>query len=349
MRNQRWPDRVEEILGGDQAAVLAQPTPAHGVTLVPVTNFALQDREAGTVAINSSVGMWRKLARIEGDPRVALAFHTREHGFSRRPEFVLVQGTADVPCTSEPEAWTETLGGSWERFGGRPREVGPLWERWLRYYHWRVNVEIRIERVIVWPDLSCAGRPEVFGAWLPPVPAGAQEPPTKGSGPRVDHVRAARRLAPLPNLLVGWCGADGFPTVVAAELCGAGASAIEIAVPVELLPAGGRRAGLLGHSFSRHVVGQRQRKHTGWMEAEPARGRILYAPHTEAGYHLPPSRIAFNLGAGYLTRRGVREGRREGFLEEGVRPPAPRDLDRLRKDIRRGQIARGGPSPEAQG
>jgi hypothetical protein len=30
-------------------------------------------------------------------PLVALAFHTREHGFSDRPEYVLVQGRAAVP------------------------------------------------------------------------------------------------------------------------------------------------------------------------------------------------------------------------------------------------------------
>ena len=60
-----WPDTIDEILGGDQAVALAHVTPAEGVVLTPVTNFALRDREAGTVAVNSSVGMWRKLDRIQ--------------------------------------------------------------------------------------------------------------------------------------------------------------------------------------------------------------------------------------------------------------------------------------------
>ena len=74
-----WPDLVDEILGGDQTVALAHVTPANGVVLTPVTNFALRDRTSGSVAVNSSVGMWRKLQRIQQNPRVAVAFHTRAH------------------------------------------------------------------------------------------------------------------------------------------------------------------------------------------------------------------------------------------------------------------------------
>ena len=35
----------------------------------------------------------------------------------------------------------------------------------------------------------------------------------KGTGPRIDHRRAARRAARLPDTLLGWVGADGFPLV----------------------------------------------------------------------------------------------------------------------------------------
>ena len=105
-----WPDAIDEILAGDQAVALAYVTPAQGVVLIPVTNFALRDREAGTLAVNSSVGMWKKLDRIRKNPHVAVAFHTRAHSLSTRPEYVLVQGRATLSSLEDPDAWVEVMG-----------------------------------------------------------------------------------------------------------------------------------------------------------------------------------------------------------------------------------------------
>src|SRR5947209_1357845 len=79
-------------------------------------------------------------------------------------------------------------------------------------------------------------------------------------GPR----RAAARAARLPDVLLGWVGADRFPVVVPAGIGGCDERGIRLMAP--LLPPGGRRAGLTAHWFSRGTVGQNQRKHTGWLE-----------------------------------------------------------------------------------
>src|SRR5918999_5476397 len=107
-----WPDGADEVIGGDQVVALASVTPAKGVVLTPLTNFGLRDRAAGTLtAVNTSIGIWKKLERMRRNPRIALAYHTRAHGFSNRPEFVLVQGTATLlpPVADYParlgEAW----------------------------------------------------------------------------------------------------------------------------------------------------------------------------------------------------------------------------------------------------
>jgi len=314
-----WPVEVDEILCGDQAVALAHRTPARGVVLTPVTNFALRDRKAGIVTLNSSIGMWRKLARIRQDPQVAVAFHTREHGFSDRPEYVLAQGKASLSSLADRDAWLDSMGESWERFGGQPRDVGRLWDRWLRAYHWRVNIEVAVERMVVWPDLACRGEPDVYGTALPAKPSEPQQPPARGTGPRVKHPRAAKKAARLPNVLLAWVGADGFPVVVSVEIVGTETRGILLETAAAVVPPGGRRAGLTAHWFSRHVVGQRQRKYTGWLEAEQAATRVIYAPHTERGYSLPSWRWAYNLGAGFATRRGYREARRAGFTPpEGV-------------------------------
>src|SRR5688500_307252 len=107
-----WPAQIDEVLGGDHALMLVYATPANGTVLLPVTNFAIRDRAAGTIsAVNSSVGVYRKLERIRANPRIALAYHTREHADHDRPEFVLVQGTASLsdPIADYPakrhDAW----------------------------------------------------------------------------------------------------------------------------------------------------------------------------------------------------------------------------------------------------
>src|SRR3954454_18738229 len=169
-----WPDNVDDILDSDQVVALAYCTPANGTVLTPLTNFSLRDRDRATLtAVNSSVGVYKKLERIRDNPRIALAYHTRTHGFSDRPEFVLVQGTASLgdPVEDYPRSIEET----WERFGG-PVDAGPIWHWWTKVLDHRVEIRLAVERVIVWPDLACEGTPEIHGT---PVrgEAAEQKPP----------------------------------------------------------------------------------------------------------------------------------------------------------------------------
>src|SRR5205807_2404027 len=84
-----------------------------------------------------------------------------------------------------------TIVDAWERV--EPwRDIGRLRKRWLRAFALRVAIEVAVERIVVWPDLACAGTPEVYGAPLPAQPP-PQAPPAKGTGPRIDHRRAANR------------------------------------------------------------------------------------------------------------------------------------------------------------
>jgi hypothetical protein len=309
-----WPDSVDEILGGDQVVALAHVTPASGAVLTPVTNFGLRDRAAGTLtAVNSSVGVYRKLERIRANPHVALAYHTRTHGSSERPEHVLVQGRATLspPDPHYPRAIRE----DWERAAGHA-ETGRVWEWWLRVYNHRVAITIDVERVIVWPDLACEGTPGLHGTAPPRDAPEPQRPPKNGTAPRVRHRRAAKRATKLPNVLLGWVGADGFPVVVPVGVDGAGDHGIALKAPPGLVPRGGRRAGLVAHSFARYTAGQNQRRHTGWLEADPGEQRVLYSPHTEHGYNMPASMFVYRLAAGAGTRAGLRGARKAGFVPE---------------------------------
>ena len=304
-----WSEELEQILDGDHALMLAYATPAKGVVLLPVSNFAVLDREAGTVAsVNTSVGAWRKLERIRRNPRVALAFHTRDHAATDRPEYVLVQGTASLGPPVED--YPSTILDVWQRF--EPwADQHQLWKRWRRVYALRIAIEVAVERVLVWPDLGCRGPVEVRGAALPPNPPAPQREPKKGTAPRINHGRAAKQAARLPHALLGWVGADGFPVAVPVEVAGSEERGILLDVADGLVPPGGRRAGLTAHWFSRSVIGQNQRKHTGWLESGQ---QLVYAPHTQSNYRFPASKPLFNLVSGGFTRLGLRGARRAGIV-----------------------------------
>src|SRR3954453_23385878 len=91
-----WDDEVDAVLGGDLTAGLGYRTPAGGVVVQAVAPIGMRDRAKGTVGFTTSLGFSKKLERIARDPRVAMAFHAREHGTCRSDAYVLVQGTAHV-------------------------------------------------------------------------------------------------------------------------------------------------------------------------------------------------------------------------------------------------------------
>jgi hypothetical protein len=307
----QWDDEIDAVLAGDLTAALSYRTPAGGTVVVAVAPIALHDRAAGTVGFTTSLGFGSKLERIRSDPRVALAFHAREHGFAAGTAYVLVQGRAAVREPSpEQEARVEELATT---FLG-PGRHGPFWDRWLReYYKLRVQVDVVADRIVAWPDLRCAGVPEVLGAAVAANPPAPQPPPGKGSAPRVDAQRAGKRVLGTSHVLLGYVADDGYPFVVPVDVEGAGPDGLTVTAALPL-PAGGRRAGLLGHSYRPQLIGLEARQYTGWLEVA-ADGRGLYAPHTEHGLRAPANKTVLLLVNGLLAKRGVRKARRAGRLD----------------------------------
>ena len=304
-----WSDEIDEILAGDLAAGFAYLTPARGVVITPMAPLGLRDRNAGTVTLSTSLGLWKKLDRVRRNPGVAVAYHARDHGLTDRPGFVLVQGRASFSTTPN-RAWLESITPEWEQHLG-PRATG-LAGRMLDVYYWnRVAIDIQVERITAYGDDSASSTPEVVGA-TPAPPADPQSEPKGGTEPRVDADRAAAAAQNLPHTLLGWCGSDEMPEVVPASAAAAGADGIELRVPDGAVPPGGRRAGLTSHEFQPRMIGQEQRIHTGWMSGEGGNS-VLYAPHTKAGYKLPASKLAFTLGSATLAFR-VRGARKAGLV-----------------------------------
>jgi Pyridoxamine 5'-phosphate oxidase len=167
-----WDDEVERVLAGDLTAALGYRTPAGGVVVQAVAPIGLHDRDAGTVGFTTSLGFSKKLERIAADPRVALAFHAREHGTGPSTSYVLAQGRARVIAEPSPGE-RERVRRLATSYLGEPKS-GPFWNRWLReYYNVRVPVVVDVDRIVAWPDLRCAGPVRVVGEELPACSATA--------------------------------------------------------------------------------------------------------------------------------------------------------------------------------
>jgi hypothetical protein len=310
-----WSDEIDDVLAGDLTAGLAYVTPAGGAVVMGVSPVGLRDRQAGEVTFTTSLGFGRKLERIRREPRVALAYHAREHGFSGSPRYVLVQGRASFSSAPDEHYLNEVVTPSAARFFGSPKR-GAFWDRWLReYYRVRVPVTVAIERITSWPDLRCRGGGEVLGAPAPSEQPAPQSPPKKGTGPRVDSERAARRTARLPHRLLAFVAADGYPTVVPVDVEGASSRGIQLAAAAGLLPPGGRRAGLVAHDYRAQGTGLQARQFTGWLEVSDE--RAVFAPHTEHWFRTPANKTLMLLVNGLASKIGVYRARRAGKIPAG--------------------------------
>ncbi len=303
-----WPDRADEAIAGDLTAALAYVTPAGGAVVTAVAPIGLRDRDAGTVSFTTSLGFGKKLERIARNPRVSLAYHAREHGFADSPDYVLVQGDAEASTEPSREYLENTVRPAAARFMGPPKEGRLFWDRWLReYYQDRVPVAVDVRRVSTWSSLDCAGAADVQGepqAGDPP----AQAEPKNGTGPRVDAERAARRLRGLDHVLLSYVGADGYPEIVPVTVGDAGPDGIRLSSE-RPLPPGGRRAGLLGHSYRAKLIGLAARQHTGWLTV--GEEGAMYAPHTESGFRAPPNKTLLLFFNGLLAKIGLRRARKQ--------------------------------------
>jgi len=307
-----WTDDADDVIRGDLTAAAAYCTAAGGAVVTAVAPCGIGDQDTGVLGFTTSLGFGKKLERIVADPHVALAFHAREHGFSASPAFVLAQGMASVdlrPSRARLEALTPQA----ERYLGKVVR-GPVWDRLLReYYGERVFVDITVRRVAVWPDLGASGTMAVTGAAWPGF-AGQQPPPENGTGPRVDVAKVAGRIATLPHRVLAYRGADGFPVIVPVQIAGHDQAGLRLVVPAGLLPAGGRRAGLLAHAYRPQLVGLSTRICTGWLEVSPA--GAVYAPHTSKGFVAPPSKDLLLVLNGLLAKFGLWQARRHGRAEQ---------------------------------
>ncbi|MCU1681153.1 MAG: hypothetical protein JWQ81_1892 [Amycolatopsis sp.] len=311
MNKVEWSDEVQNIMVGDLTAAISYLTPAGGAVVTTVSPLGIVDRAAGTVGFTTSLGFGKKLEHILRNPRMAICYHARDHGFSTSSSLVLVQGHASVKLTPSPER-LDALEVQMARYLGEAPS-GRVWDWILREYHQeRVVVDIQVDRVTTWPDLSAAGaRSTGEPAW--PTAPDSQPAPAKGTGPRVDIAKIGKRLRKPPHRLLAFQGADGYPVVVPVGITGQGPEGVQLEAPEGLLPEGARRAGLVTHQYNAKCVGLTVCMCTGWLEVSGNGAR--YAPHTFRVLSAPPMKNLMMLANGLAAKHGLRQARRNGTVE----------------------------------
>ena len=270
-----WPDDVDEVLGGDMTAALAYVTPAGGTVVTAVAPCGLRDRDAGHGHLHHLVRPAQEARADRSATRTSRSPTTPASTASpTATQFVLVQGSArPIPATDLD--WNENvLGPAAARFMGRSAHrglLGSLAARVLR----RPRAGDRSTWSESWSGRrsTASGEPEVHGSPRPAAP----EPAVRAEeGHRA--ARRRRRRPPASSPASPTCCCPGASPTAIRRWCRCASSERGRrrhppragAAP---LPAGGRRAGVLAHSYEANLTGLRSRQHTGLARGRPVRAR----------------------------------------------------------------------------
>ena len=301
-----WSDAIDEVIGGDLTAALAYVTPAGGAVVTAVAPIGLRDRGEGTVSFTTSLGFGQKLERIERDPRIALAYHAREHGHSL--ESATSSSRAAPASSDDPTApISSTSAGrptrSWARRSAASSGTAgcpPTTPTGTRFTSRSSGS---------WAGRTCAARAtrRCTGASCPPSRRHRSRPPKRNrtAGRRRSCGQRATRA---PHELLAYRGGDGYPVVV---------------------PVGGRRglrrrsdpapsrAGRCPRRAPRRAAGSRVPREADRAGSAPAH-RLARGPglrsrstrRTPSGFRAPANKTLLLLGNGFLAKRGLKRARK---------------------------------------
>ncbi len=184
----------------------------------------------------------------------------------------------------------------------------------LEVYYWqRVAITIDVERVIAYPDTEAEGEPAVYGARFPSRRR-PRSRPAAGPRPRVDSAKLLAQAQKLPHTLVGLaCDPTTCPTSGRHARWRRRRAACGWMSRADPCLEGGRRAGLTAHAFEPRMVGQEQRVHTGWLEAD-GDDRPLLAAH-EGRLQAPRFRTSPSRSGSASLAFRMKKARAAGLVE----------------------------------
>ena len=258
-----------------------------------VAPIGMRDREAGHRHLHDLAGLREEARADQARPAGRARLPRTRARLRQAPRLRPRPGRGGRRSPSPTRICSRTSSGRQaERFMGAPKRGRLFWDRWLReYYQDRVPVTIEVERVVAWPDAQASGQPQRVRARRCRATrrttgaAGEGHRPARRRGAR--GTKARRRCTTACLRSPARTDSPMSPRWTSPGLPGTGHQLASR----RRLPPGGRRAGLLGHSYRAQLIGLESRTHTGWLTV-PEHGDALYAPHTYVGLPGPAQQDA---------------------------------------------------------
>jgi hypothetical protein len=271
----------------------------------PVTPYY---RQGGpTIDVTTGLGYPKKADDARGHPSVALLFSDPTGSGVENGIRVLVQGTATIDDDDLEANAERYIRESGEKLPATRKMHPPKPLRSLfNFYYARMYIQVRPERVFVWPDGDLAREPEVHGSHLEEVRSGhTEEPPEEHGGPAGGAVPWDDRmgfLAEQDSGALSWLGPDGFPISVRVPFTADPARRrIRVEAEPQGLPILEGRACLTVHRHAPDFA---------WQRNMQVRGNLV---RDEGGLWMVPRKIV----GGFEIPKGI--GRFRDFLRKGPR------------------------------
>jgi hypothetical protein len=270
----------------------------------PVTPYY---RQGGpTIDISTGLGVPKKADDARAHPSVAMLFSDPTGSGVNSGIRVLVQGTAEINDSDLKANADRYFRESWEKLPGTRKLHPPKPIRGMfNFYYVRIYIQVRPERVFVWPDGDLEREPTVHDAHLEEVRSGhTEEPPEEhgaslGGSPAWDQ--RMEDLASHDTGVLSWLAPDGFPIAVRVPFR-VDPDRREIAIEADPagLPVLEGRACLTVHRHSPDFT---------WQRNMQVRGDLA---RSEGGWRLIPRKIV----GGFEVPQG-RLGRYRDFVRKG--------------------------------
>jgi hypothetical protein len=269
----------------------------------PVTPY--YEQGGTTIDVTTGLGYPKKADDARAHPSVALLFSDPTGSGVESDIRVLVQGTATID--------DEDLKANAERYMSESAVKLPATKKMhppkplrsaFNFYYARIYIQVRPERIFVWPEGDLSAEPMIHGAHLEEVRSGhSEEPPEEHGGPAGGGLAWDQRMEFLGEHETGvlsWLGPDGFPIAVRAPYA-ADPSRREIRIDAEPtgFPVLEGRACLTVHKHAPDFT---------WQRNMQVRGNLVRAPE---GLRLVPRKVV----GGFEIPKGL--GRFRDFLKKG--------------------------------
>jgi hypothetical protein len=281
----------------------------------PVTPY--YEPSAPCIDVTTGLGYPKKANDARANPLVALLFSDPTGSGLSDPPMVLAQGSARVDDHDLEANRRRYARESLEKLPGTAgmHPPDPI-KRMLAWYHTRIYIHIRLERVYVWPHGDIAAEPALYDAHMEEVRSGHCEEPERfhaspdggisGWDPRISDLGSR-----YPTAALSLVSPDGFPFAVRVPVrIDAAARWIRIEGEPAGIPFAPGLACLTAHEHGEQFT---------WQHNFQVRGDLVFVdgvwaliPHKViGGFEIPRSRIAALRANAAKARRFRRTAKRE--------------------------------------